>query len=1127
VQVTELLNFSAANVANVSTGTNALFVSKNTTTAVERLGSGHVIGNLRRAVTTGSNTYEYPIGDATAYAPVSLALSSVTTSGNITASTTAGDQAQITSSGLDGAKSVNRFYTLTNSGVTLASYSPTFNFVSGDLDAGVNTSSLLVGVYNSAWTYPAVGTRTATSTQATGVSSFGQFALAECRTPQVYNVTGGGSYCESSGGVSVGLDGSELGVSYQLQRNGSDIGSSVAGTGSAISFGNQTSVGTYSVVANSTASIACSASMTGSVLVTVNAVVNTSVSINTTATTICDGSSVTFTATPQFGGTSPVYQWKVNGSNVGTNSSTYTSSALVNGDVVTCDMTSNEECPSPATAISNSITMSVLPFGTPTLTIASPAGTTLCSGDVITISSTPTFEGNLPSYDWKVNGTSTGETGTSYSTFGLMNGDQVSCVLTSDYLCANSPTATSNTITFTVVTPPQVDAGSNMTTCGTTPYTFANGATNSNTTSIAWTENGAGSITAGANTLSPTYTPAAGDFGNVVTFTLTGLGSSPCAEIADNVTLQVDGLTLYYNDADGDGFGDPLSSPVASCTPVAGRVADNTDCCDSNEDINPNSEWWADADGDGVGGFIFATGCISGCSGFASTIPYYPGAHGGAPYAIDCNDAASTAFPGASELCGNSVDDDCDLTIDEGCSGIANDGFANATLINVSSSAYPQCSQINGSVLNADISGEGNPANVSAGGGRDSWYRFVAPSTAAQIRVVPNGFNAVLELRTAAHPVGQVDVENVNGAVGGTEVMNVSGLTQGQTYYIAVRNQAATAGGTFTLCVSPLLASGCGTAQAVGGLNLCSSFRALYRGATSYTFNFTGTGGTAPTPFVTTSATTSGLVPLSTASLALRNGGVYSVRVDANFALTNGIGGADPVITLQGTACSRTMAVAPLMEVMTSQRCATATLNRSSLLRAVTTTGQSSACSAISYNFRITRVADCAGTAIPGEVPFVVSSSSTYLSLNVAFPNSSYPLPNIGFWKVEIAPVFSYAATAYGPSQIIKVNNTAASMMLPEVAESEDRMDMMDAVASVYPNPSNGQFVIVSTETESVVTNWSVIDELGRKVEGYSIISMDGTRYEVSFSNTLANGLYYISWFADGEMKNVRWLVAK
>jgi hypothetical protein len=1126
IQVTESLNFTSSNVANIVTGSNVLFVSKNTTTAIDRQGTGHVVGNLRRAVTTGSNTYAYPVGDATTYSPVSLALNNVTASGNITASTTSGDHPQIASSGLDNSKSVNRFYTLSNSGVTLTNYDATFTFASGDLDVSVNTANLLVGRYSSSWSYPAVGTLTSTSTQATALTAFGDFALAECRTPVVSTLTGGGSYCASASGVDISLDGSELGVSYQLQRNGSAIGSSVSGTGSSLSFGNQTLAGTYTAVANSLASNSCSSSMTGSLLVTITATVAPSVTIATTATTICTGSSVTFTATPQFGGVSPTYQWKLNGSNVGTNSDSYTTTGLVNGDVVSCEMTSSEACPLPATVSSNSITMSVFDYGTPTLTIAA-AGTSICAGDVVTITSSATFEGTLPTYDWKVNGTSTGNISSSFSSFSLVNGDQVSCVLTSDYLCANSPTATSNTLTFVVATPPQVDAGANMTTCGTTPFTFANGATNNNTTSIAWTENGAGSITSGANTLTPTYTPAAGDLGTTVTFTLTGYGDSPCAEIADNVSLQIDALTLYYSDVDGDGFGDPLSSPVASCTPVAGRVADNTDCCDSNANINPVSEWWADADGDGVGGFIYQIGCISGCSGPAQTIPYYPPANGGLPYTVDCNDDAASAYPGAGELCGNSIDDDCDQTIDEGCSGIANDGFANAVVLNVSSSAYPQCTQVSGSILNADISGEGNPANVSVGGGRDSWYRFVAPSTAAQIRVVPNGFNAVIELRTAAHPVGQVDVENVNSAIGGTEIMNVSGLTQGQTYYIAVRNHDATAGGTFTICVSPLLPSGCGTAQAVGGLNLCSSFKAIYRGATSYTFNFTGTGGTAPTPYVTTSATSSGLMPLSTASLALRNGGVYSVRVDANFALTNGIGGADPIITLQGTSCSRTMAAAPLMEVMASQRCVTATLNRSSLLRAVTTTGQSSACSAVSYNFRFTRVADCAGTAIPGEVPFVRSSSSTYLSLNVAFPNGTFPMPNIGYWKVEIAPVFSYGATAYGPSQTIKVNNTAASMMLPEVAQSEERMDVMESMATVYPNPGNGQHVVVSTDTESVVTNWNVIDELGRKVEGYSIISMDGSRYEVSFPNTLANGLYYISWFADGEVKSVRWLVAK
>lgn len=76
------------------------------------------------------------------------------------------------------------------------------------------------------------------------------------------------------------------------------------------------------------------------------------------STTICAGTSVTFTATPVNGGT-PSYLWKINGSNTGTNSNTFTSTTLANGDVVTCEMTSTATCPSPATVTSNSITMVV------------------------------------------------------------------------------------------------------------------------------------------------------------------------------------------------------------------------------------------------------------------------------------------------------------------------------------------------------------------------------------------------------------------------------------------------------------------------------------------------------------------------------------------------------------------------------------------------------------------------------------------------------------------------------------------------------------------------------------------------------------------------------------------------
>jgi polygalacturonase len=85
--------------------------------------------------------------------------------------------------------------------------------------------------------------------------------------PATFNVTGGGSYCAASGGVTVGLDGSESSADYLLELNGNPTGTLVAGTGSAISFTNQTAVGTYTVIASNVTS-GCTATMNGSASVT-------------------------------------------------------------------------------------------------------------------------------------------------------------------------------------------------------------------------------------------------------------------------------------------------------------------------------------------------------------------------------------------------------------------------------------------------------------------------------------------------------------------------------------------------------------------------------------------------------------------------------------------------------------------------------------------------------------------------------------------------------------------------------------------------------------------------------------------------------------------------------------------
>lgn len=166
--------------------------------------------------------------------------------------------------------------------------------------------------------------------------------------------------------------------------------------------------------------------------------------------TVCTGTSVTFTATPTNGGTTPAYQWQVNGAPVGTNSDTYTSSTLANADVVTCVMTSNSSCASSSTATSNAITMTISGSVAPTVTIAAAPGETVCIGTNVTFTATPGNGGTTPAYQWTLNGANVGTNSDTYSNNALATGDQVQCTMTSNSTCASTTTALSQVITMAV-----------------------------------------------------------------------------------------------------------------------------------------------------------------------------------------------------------------------------------------------------------------------------------------------------------------------------------------------------------------------------------------------------------------------------------------------------------------------------------------------------------------------------------------------------------------------------------------------------------------------------------------------------------------------------------------------------
>lgn len=91
--------------------------------------------------------------------------------------------------------------------------------------------------------------------------------------------------------------------------------------------------------------------------------------------TIIQGTLVAFSSIIDAGGSNPIYQWKKNANNIGTNISTYSDNGLNNGDIISCELTSDVTCSAGNIKTSNSITL--------TVSIPSDIETTVTNSDVL------------------------------------------------------------------------------------------------------------------------------------------------------------------------------------------------------------------------------------------------------------------------------------------------------------------------------------------------------------------------------------------------------------------------------------------------------------------------------------------------------------------------------------------------------------------------------------------------------------------------------------------------------------------------------------------------------------------------------------------------------------------------
>ena len=143
-----------------------------------------------------------------------------------------------------------------------------------------------------------------------------------------------------------------------------------------------------------------------------------------------------------------------------------------------------------------------------------------------------------------------------------------------------------------------------------------------------------------------------------------------CDRLDDDCDRSADEGLAQYADVDGDGFGDPQN--IVGCDAESGAIVDGTDCDDGDAAVHPSAEercdgvdnncdtiiddgleittFYADADEDGFGD---PAAPVEACEAPLSTVA----ATG------DCDDGDAGVYPGAPEVCGDGVVNDCELSL--------------------------------------------------------------------------------------------------------------------------------------------------------------------------------------------------------------------------------------------------------------------------------------------------------------------------------------------------------------------------------------------------------------------------------------------------------------------------------
>ncbi|MFN8249605.1 MAG: GEVED domain-containing protein [Ferruginibacter sp.] len=324
--------------------------------------------------------------------------------------------------------------------------------------------------------------------------------------------------------------------SYQWLLNGNPAGTDAA----TFTLSSPSNNDVVSCVLTSNANCISSAYATSNSIVVKAIVPSPSVLIGwNNANPTCANGTIQFYAVYSDAGTSPSFQWKLNGNPVGSNSNVYTRTGFTDGDQVTVTITSSEPCAATASVESSPVTIYVYDVSSASLTISGPSF--VCSGTEAVYYAQPVNAGPNPSLQWKKNGIVVGN-GYSYSDNALQNNDVITCFVTTDPVCA-SPLAIESSNSITVIVSPTVTPTISITASNPVSFlqnSFSATITNGGTDPVyEWRKN---AVVTGVN--SSIYIDMALVPGDEITCTL--YSNASCVTIGSVVSNRITVQSLTY-----------------------------------------------------------------------------------------------------------------------------------------------------------------------------------------------------------------------------------------------------------------------------------------------------------------------------------------------------------------------------------------------------------------------------------------------------------------------------------------------------------------------------------------------------------------------------------------------------